>query len=212
MPGSNADRYLKLLSMRDAEQAYKEIKSLASSLSDEEHLIRSCIFDLHSAVEIELRGIFFHYFKRLLFLTDDRQQNAVTRSKFEKMIERLGFMDMYRIQEPVLLSWPYPDFNSIIEINKTRNKAAHSAGIEKVTYKDRNPFRDPDCFSQMYFDVWSIKQEITKLFWKTIERPDMQIRAYYEEYGDIGISREVREAVERWFDNMTDVEGVEDDT
>jgi hypothetical protein len=148
MPGSNADRYLKLLSMRDAEQAYKEIKSLASSLSDEEHLIRSCIFDLHSAVEIELRGIFFHYFKRLLFLTDDRQQNAVTRSKFEKMIERLGFMDMYRIQEPVLLSWPYPDFNSIIEINKTRNKAAHSAGIEKVTYKDRNPFRDPDCLTK----------------------------------------------------------------
>lgn len=206
MSGNQSDRYLKLLSINNPQDAYNEIKTLASTLSDEEHLIRSCIFDLHAAVEIELRRIFYHYFKRLLFLTDDKGANADTRRKFEKMIERLGFMDMYRVLQPILLSWPYPDFESIIEINKTRNKAAHSSDLDAVQYKNRSPFRDPDCLSQMYFDVWAIKHDISKFFWKMIERPDMLIRAYHEEYGEIAIPRKVMDDVSGWFDQMTRID------
>lgn len=55
------------------QQAYAEIKKLASDLTDDEHLIRSCIFDLHAAVEVELRRIYYHTFKPHLFLTDDEK-------------------------------------------------------------------------------------------------------------------------------------------
>jgi len=48
----NTNRYLDMLNFRTAEEAYAEVKRIASSLTDHEHLIRSCIFDLHDAAEI----------------------------------------------------------------------------------------------------------------------------------------------------------------
>jgi hypothetical protein len=101
--------YLELLNLRTAEEAYAAVKQMASSLSDDEHLIRSCIFDLHAAVEIELRRIFYHTFKTQLFLTDDDEQNKETLAQFDKMIGRLSFMGMYRVLQPILQSWPCPD-------------------------------------------------------------------------------------------------------
>jgi len=60
------NQYLELLNLRTPAEAYSAVKNMASSLSDDEHLIRSCIFDLHAAVEIELRRIFYHTFKTRL--------------------------------------------------------------------------------------------------------------------------------------------------
>lgn len=176
-------RYLDLMNFRSAEEAYAEVKKLASDLSDDEHLIRSCIFDLHAAVEFELRRIFYHTFQAQLFLTDDEAQNERTVADFDKMIRRLSFMDMYRVLRPILNSWPYPDFESIQAINETRNQAAHCGGVANVTYKGRNPFTDADAFAQMYFDVWAIKESIPKFFWRTIERPKKVLRQYVEKYG-----------------------------
>ena len=123
-------RYLDLLNFQSAEEAYAGVKTLASELSDKEHQIRSCIFDLHAAVEIELRRIFYHAFEAQLFLTDDEAENEKTLAKFDRMVGRLGFMDMYRVLEPVLNSWPYPEFQSIRDINEARNIAAHGDGVE----------------------------------------------------------------------------------
>jgi len=176
-------RYLDLLNFRSAEEAYAGVKDLASELSDEEHQIRSCIFDLHAAVDVELRRIFYHTFKAHLFLTDDEKENEKTLEKFHRSIGRLGFMDMYRILKPVLNSWPYPELQSIHDLNEVRNLAAHANGVEKVSYKGRNPFKDADCFAQMYFDVWSIKQSIAKYFDWAIERPRLQLRRYVDKYG-----------------------------
>jgi hypothetical protein len=186
MTDDDADRrYMDLLHLKTTEQVYREVKRLASDLSDDEHLIRSCIFDLHAAVEIELRRIYFHVFKALLFLTHDEAENAKTIATFEKVIERLGFMEMYRVLKPVLNSWPYPDLQSIEAINVTRNEVAHRGDTSKVSYKNRNPFRDPDAFAQMYFDVWAIKQSIPKFFDWTITGPKEKLRRYYEQFGDI---------------------------
>ena len=69
-------------------------------------------------------------------------------------------------------------------INETRNLAAHG-DITKVLYKGRSPFIDADCFAQMYFDVWAIKQAIPKFFWHTIQKPQARLRRYYEKFGDI---------------------------
>ena len=154
------NRYRDLLNINSEAAVLPEIKKLASELTDKDHLIRSCIFDLHAAVEIELRRIFFFHFQPLLFLTDDKTENKKVKDRFEKMIDRLGFMDMWRVLRCVMIDWA-PDFESIEEINKTRNQAAHG-DIDKVTYKNRSPFKDPDCLCQMYFDVWAIKHEIPK--------------------------------------------------
>ncbi|MBW7996819.1 MAG: hypothetical protein FVQ81_09695 [Candidatus Glassbacteria bacterium] len=175
--------YLELLSFKSAEEAYEGVKELASNLDDNQHQIRSCIFDLHAAVEVELRRIFYHTFKAQLFLTDDETENKKTLEKFDRMIGRLGFMDMYRVLEPVLNSWPYPDLQSIRDINEARNVAAHGDGVEKVSYKGRNPFSVADCFAQMFFDVWAIKQSIAKYFDWVIERPKAQLRRYIDKYG-----------------------------
>jgi hypothetical protein len=61
---------------------------------------------------------------------------------------------------------------SIEAINETRNKAAHGGDTAKVLYQGRNPFRDPDAFAQMYFDVWAIKQSISKFFERAITYPN----------------------------------------
>lgn len=134
------ERYLSLLNFKSTEEAYAEVKKLASDLSDEDHLIRSCVFDLHAAVEVELRRVFFHTFYGQLFLTDDEAANAKTVEEFDRTIVRLSFTDMFRVLRPVLLSWPYPDLKSIQAVNETRNQAAHGGDTSKVLYKGRNPF------------------------------------------------------------------------
>ena len=160
--------YIDLMNLGTPEQAYSKIKVMASNLSDDEHLIRSCIFDLHAAVEIELKRIYHHTFYPQLFLTDDEDHNRNTEEKFNKMIARLGFMDMYRVLKPILNSWPYPEFEDIEELNTARNRAAH-ADISKVLYKNRNPFKDADCFAEMYFSVWALKQCFAKFFGRALK-------------------------------------------
>lgn len=191
------NRYIDLLNIDDEAAVLQVIKKLASQLSDHEHLIRSCIFDLHAAVETDLRRIFFLHFQPLLFLTSDEVENRGVKQQFEKMIDRLSFMDMWRILSPVMTPW-YAEFKYIEDINKTRNQASHSK-IGKVKYKDRSPFNEPDCLCQMYFDVWAIKQAMPKFFGK-IRQPYYQARAYYNKYGDIGIPQEIIQAVDSWYD------------
>ena len=171
------------MNFRTAEEAYARVKELSSELSDNQHLIRSCIFDLHAAVEFELRRIFYHTFRAQLFLTSDEEENKKVLDKFDKMIARLSFMDMYRILRPILNSWPYLEFASIHDLNETRNAAAHNNAVDKVNYKGRNPFSDADCFAQMYFDVWAIKQNAEKYFEKAIEMPKVQLKRYIKKYG-----------------------------
>jgi len=185
---SNKDderRYLDLLSISNPQDAYREIKALSSGLSDDDHLIRSCIFDMHAAVEIELRRILYHHMKPLLFMTENEKENEKTERQFAKMIERLSFMDVYRILRPILESWPYPDLSSIGEINDLRNAVAHSANIDKAEYKGRNPFRDPDAFAELYFDVWAVNHCMAKLFEMAIELPRWKLKKYREKFGEL---------------------------
>jgi hypothetical protein len=90
-------RYMELLNLKTREEAYQYVKKLASNLNEEQHTVRSCIFDLHASVELELRRIYYHLFKQLLFLTDDEAENEKTRAdvqspptNYEQMVWRLG--------------------------------------------------------------------------------------------------------------------------
>jgi hypothetical protein len=194
MPPTN--QYMDLLNINDEEAVLQVIKRLASQLSDHDHLIRSCIFDLHAVIEIDLRDIFFQHFQSLLFITSDKTANLRIKSAFEKMIARLSFWDMWRVLKPIMIDW-YPDSESIEEINNTRNAVAH-ANLDNVKYKGRSPFREPDCLCQMYFDVWATKQTMPR-FTARIKRPFYQLRAYYQKYGDIATPQELRDEVDKWY-------------
>ncbi len=170
------------MSFRSPEEAYAQVRELASDLTTDQHLIRSCIFDLHAAVEVELRRVFYHTFKPQLFLTQDERQNEKTTAGFDRVMRGLGFMHIYRILQPVLDSWPYPDLQSIGDLNATRNATAHG-GVAGVSYKGRNPFNDADCFAQMFFDVWAIRQSMTKIFERVIQMPGVRLKRYIDKYG-----------------------------
>jgi len=171
------------MNFRTPAEAYMRVKEWASELTDDEHLIRSCIFDLHAAVEIELRRIFYHTFKAHLFLTDDEEENKKTIATFDRMIARLGFSEMYRILRPIFDSWLMPDLKSIQNINETRNAAAHGNAVDHVDYKGRNLFKDADCFAQMFFEVGAIRQCLAKYFDLVIEGPTARLRRYVKKYG-----------------------------
>jgi hypothetical protein len=175
-------RYLDLVGFSSPQQAYKRIKEWVSSLSDDEHLIRSTIFDIHAGIELELRQIMYHYLKALVFQTDDEKENEAAMKPFEKMIERLSFGDMYRILKPILESWAYPDLQSIGPINELRNQVAHRAAVDEIRYKGRNPFRDADAFAQVFFEAWAVRQKLTKFFERAIEDPRALCKRYYQQY------------------------------
>ena len=178
-------RYLDLLNFSSAEEAYKGIKKLASNLSDNEHLIRSCIFDLHAAAELELQRLVYHMLHRMIGFTDDKAENEKKVDGLDRMVSGLSYGQMWRLLRPVLESWPFPEFSSFPELNVTRNQAAHGRSVAAVTYKGRNPFQDVDCFAQMYLDVWAIKTHgIPKLFWRVIEEPEIKLKKYRDKYGE----------------------------
>ncbi|SRR6266478_8984941 len=82
----SGDRYLDLMNFRTSEEAYQKVREWTSNLSDREHTVRSCIFDLQALVEVELRRIYYHLFKQLLFLTSDDVENQKTLAEFDKVI------------------------------------------------------------------------------------------------------------------------------
>lgn len=176
--------YLEHLSLTDAADIIDRIKELSSDLSDTEHKIRSSIFDLHAALEFELRRIFYHIFRPMLFLTDDQNQRRDVTDKFEKRIDKLGYMEMYRILEPVFASWPLGDLDAYLAVNKTRNQVAHATDVNDVRYKGRNPFFDTDCFAQMYFDVWAAQQAGAKFFDFAISMPRETLKRYQMKFGN----------------------------
>ncbi|MEK7187473.1 MAG: hypothetical protein AAB691_01335 [Patescibacteria group bacterium] len=174
------------------EEAYKKIKTWVSDLSDQDHLIRSTIFDIHAGIELELRRIFYHHNKSLLFLTGKEKEDAVVLQDFEKMIDKLSFGDMFRILKPILIHW-YPDLENIDSVNKLRNQVAHKADIESITYKGRNPFKDADSFAELFIDAWAIKQCLPKFFYKAIEDPRTRCKEYYGAYEKYVLKKEAPE-------------------
>jgi hypothetical protein len=177
------NRYLNLLNLSGTDDVILKISELSSDLSDEDHRIRSSIFDLHAALHLELRRIFYHIFRPLVFLDDeDGDQREAALEKFDKRIGKLGHLEIFRVLEPILLFWPL-DFDAFIELDRTRNQIAHGAPIDHVSYKNRNPFTNADCFAQMYFDVWAAQQAVAKFFDTAIEEPRERLRRYQKKFG-----------------------------
>jgi len=181
----DSKRYLNLLDLVDLsthEEVHKKIREWIPGLNDNQHLVRSTILDIDANIEILLKQIFYHHLKMLVFQTSDEKENKKALKPFDKMIRKANFGLMYRILKPSFDSWPYPDLVNIKPIHDLRNQVAHSASIDKIDYKGRNPFKDTDAFAQVYFEAWAIKQELTRFFYKAVEGPMANCREYYKEY------------------------------
>ncbi len=162
-------KYLQVLGLSATDDIVSKIKFLSSDLSDEEHIIRSCIFDIHANIERLLKEAFKKTFSCHLFFVDNNEKhNKSIVSDQEKALDKLSFLEVCRCLKPTMLHWS-SDFNSIEEINTTRNQVAHN-DIKKVFYKNRNPFQDKDCLAQMFFDMWAIVHELPKYTYFTTEK------------------------------------------
>jgi hypothetical protein len=173
--------YLDLVGFKTPEEAYKKIKEWTSRLTDDEHFIRSVIFDIHAGIELLFRQIFYHHFESLLFLTGEIKNDEKVKKSFDSMISRLSFGQMYRILWPIIKDW-YPDFKNIQSINDLRNQAAHGKKVNNIKYKGRNPFKNADCFAQVFFDAWAVRKCLTDFYYKAIEDPKGRNKLYYKAY------------------------------
>jgi len=178
------DRYLDLVGFDTPEQAYRKIKEWTSNLTDDDHFVRSVIFDIHAGIEILFRQIFYHYFKPIIFETGKKDEDRKVFSDLEKMVDDLSFGQMYKVLWPILKNWPY-DIASIKSLSDLRNQVAHQSNVEKISYKGRNPFRDGDSFAQVFFDAWATRQELTKFFHRRITGPQEECKIYYKAYKEL---------------------------
>lgn len=178
------NQYLDLVGFETPEQAYNKIKEWTSDLTDDDHFVRSVIFDIHAGIELLFRQIFYHHFKPIVFETGEDEEDKKVFSDFDKMIEELSFGQMYKILWPILKNWPY-DVHSIKPLHDLRNQVAHQSNVEKIVYKGRNPFRDADSFAQVFFDAWATRQELKKFFRRKITGPWEECRMYYKAYEEL---------------------------
>ena len=97
----------------------------------------------------------------------------------------MGFMDMFRLLKPILVSWSYayPELALVETLNQTRIQAAHARGLEQVSYKGRSPFTDADCLAEMYLDVFTIRKCMRKFRDKAVTRTSEILRRYIDRYG-----------------------------
>jgi len=184
MSEKKKNQYLDLVGFRTPEEAYKKIKDWTSSLTDDDHFVRSTIFDIHAGIEILFRQIFYHYFKQIIFETGKEAEDKQALADLEEMVGNLSFGQMYNILWPILKNWPY-DIGSIKPLSDLRNQVAHQSDIERISYKGRNPFRDADSFAQVFFDAWATRQELKKFFRRRIIDPREECKRYYEAYKEL---------------------------
>ncbi len=134
---------------------------------------------MHFAMELEVKRFLYHLLRRGILFSDDEERGRKAK-KLNDAIDRISMGNALNLLEASIKMSPWPDLGNIWEINKTRNKLSHRSNINDVIYKGRNPFTDPDCLAQMYFDVWAVTQSISKLFERVIDTPLTMARHYYK--------------------------------
>lgn len=176
MGSGEKDRYLRLLNVSNESDIVRSIQELASDRDERHHIIRSNILDMHTAMEFELKRFLYHHMYSLVGIGKDAKKNEGIKSNLTKAINRMSFSEVYRVLRPVFDSWPFGDLESIRDVNDIRNQVAHRTDPAQLQYKGRSPFEHLDCFAQIYFDVWSITQQLQKLFERVITMPQEELK------------------------------------
>jgi len=177
----------------EEEDAVRTIADMASNLTGDQHTIRSTIIDLHFAIETEVKRLLYHALRGTILFADDAERDRKAKVLSDS-VDKLPMGTALNLLEATIKLSSWPELESVWDLNQTRNRLSHRRAIEQVTYKGRNPFCDPDCLTQMYFDVWSAKQSFAKLFDRVIDEPlrtnwyyqDLS-EAYRKRFGDLSV-------------------------
>jgi len=174
--------YMDLIHCSKPEEVYATVRDWISDLTDHEHLVRSTILDIHADVERVMKQTLYHILLGVMFHGDDESEYENYCENLERTVTKLNFATVYRILKPCFDAYPAPELADIQLVNEVRNSVAHRQGPNKVTYKDRSPFGDPDCLAQLYLDGWAIRSVVGKFFEVMISDPRVRAEHYAKFY------------------------------
>lgn len=178
--GPPDNRYMSLINCHTTEEVRKRVREWSSSLTQDQHLIRSAILDIHASVEATLKQVLYQALLPLLFDDGDEKQNVQRRSSLERMIRGLNFGTAHRILKPAFDACPADELSDLSLINEVRNQVAHGS-VNKALYKARNPFADADSLAQLFFDAWALKQVLGDFYHTMIGDP-RALAVHYERF------------------------------
>jgi len=176
--------YQNLLGIKNPEDVATAVRQWASNLSDQEHMIRSTIQEIHLNVERRLKYILYEQMKPLIFWNNADDGEDGKRKKFEKLertIYKMGFQQVHRLLEPCLSTFPADELGDINAINEVRNQSTH-ANIDKVDFKGGNPFKTPETLARLFLDAWAVGKQLDSFHERMIDDPLESHKALYKAY------------------------------
>jgi hypothetical protein len=176
--------YLELLNCSTPNEIYQKAREFSSDRSVDEHLIRSTILDIHANVESMLKKVLYQHMLCILFQDNDRKENKKREKSLSDAITRMNFTDVYRLLKPCLDAFPAPEFADIEPINLLRNKVTHSWSGEQVTYKGRNPYKDPDSLAELFVNGWAVREQLSHFYQVMIDDPRGIAQHYAKFYSE----------------------------
>ena len=146
-----------LLGIKDPEAILHYVQEWSSSLTKEEHIIKSVVQEIHQNLEIKLDRILH----KLLTYTTPKgttsKEIGETEEKIWEEIGKIGFEQKYRLFKPILQKWRQtPKLTEISNINNIRRQCTHLKNKNKIQYKGHKIFSDPEGIAQLFVDAWVI--------------------------------------------------------
>ena len=176
--------FSKLINCSTPEEVRKAILKWTSKLSEKDHLIKAAILEIHANLEELLKDILYEILLDSLPYTADNKEYENNKKNLQKKTSKLSFSLVYNLLKPALDAFNSKDLNNINEINQVRNLCVHG-NIEKVLYKNRNPFKNHDCLAQIFFESWAAGEKLNKYFEVVIDSKRYEFEyllKYYKEH------------------------------
>ncbi len=180
------NKYAHRLGCRTASELQSFLRGWCEGLTDEEHLSRSIILEIHASLEFDMKRILYQQMLPLLVHMhgeDDAYEKS--RDQLWNVIRRMPFMGVYRLLKPCFDAFPRPGLRAIPAINEVRNVAAHG-DVDSVSYRGRNPFRDFDCLAQIFLESQFARMALVDIHEKMIDEPRYAVKMHAEFYRDHG--------------------------
>jgi hypothetical protein len=173
--------YTRLINCTTADEVQRAVREWSSDRSEQEHLIRSSILDMHANVEIALKQVLYQHMLTILFQDGNEVEDRKRREVLENTISDMHFSTVHRLLRPCLEAFPREELKFIGAVDSVRNQATHRS-VDKVSYKGRNPFKDHDALAELFVDCWAIIKCLSDFYEKRIEDPQALAKHYKEYY------------------------------
>ena len=78
--------YIKFIDCKDPIEVLEKVRKFSSSLSGDEHLIRSIMLDIHASIENRIKQILFHHMVLLFFRSANGEIDSKGKDKLANAI------------------------------------------------------------------------------------------------------------------------------